>query len=82
MKNIITMLCALFFMMSAGSVFAQGQTWDENIWSIVKADPNAPTKVEPTDWVAPEPIVRFYNIGTGVTVYPNVRPHPTTNTTQ
>ena len=82
MKNIVTMLCALFFVLSAESSLIQGQTWDENIWSIVKIDPNAPTKVESPNWEPADQTPRFYNIGTGVTVFPNFRPHPTTNTTQ
>jgi len=82
MKILTTMICAIILALSAGNLFAQENSWDDNIWSIVEVDPNAPTIEEKIDWVAPEPIVRYFNLGGGATVYPNFRPLPTTNTTQ
>jgi hypothetical protein len=84
MKNLTPMFLALFIIVGAGSsaLFAQGNANDENIWSIVKIDPNEPEKIESPNWVPVEPIVRYYNLGDGITVFPNFRPKPTTNTTQ
>jgi hypothetical protein len=82
MKNLATILFALILLTSAGNLFAQGASGDEAIWSVVKLDPNGPTKAGITNWVPAEQIVKYYNLGDGITVFPNFRPRPTTNTTQ
>ncbi len=82
MKNITTLFFTLLMLTSTGSLFAQGASWDDNIWSIVKIDATTPTKVESPNWVPAPQIVKYYNFGEGITVFPNFRPHPTTNSTQ
>ncbi len=82
MKNLTTLFFALFLLASAGSLFAQGALGDDRIWSIVDIDLKAPAKQEVPVWVPADPIVRYFNLGDGVTVFPNFRPKPTTNTTQ
>ncbi|MGB5286899.1 MAG: hypothetical protein WBN42_00275, partial [Ignavibacteriaceae bacterium] len=83
MKNLTTMFLAFFLIISAGSaLLAQGNVSDENIWSVVRLDPNAPQKVEgQSNWVPADQITRYFNFGSGVTVGPNVRVKPG-NTTQ
>ena len=81
MKNLTTLFLALLIVFIAGgTLFAQAG--DENIWSIVKIDPNEPEKIELPTWVPAEPVVRYFDLGDGVTVFPNFRPKPTTNSTQ
>ena len=85
MKNLTLLFFALFIIIGAGSytLFAQGTVGDERAWSRIVVDPNGPVKVQPDpNWVPADPITRFYNFGDGITVFPNFRPHPTTNTTQ
>jgi hypothetical protein len=82
MKNLTTMFFALILMTSAESLFAQGAFGDERIWSIVALDNSAPVKVEPPNWVPADPITKYLNLGDGITIYPNFRPKPTTNTAQ
>ncbi|MDH3268359.1 MAG: glycoside hydrolase, partial [Ignavibacteria bacterium] len=82
MNKLTTLFLTIILLMCAGNIFAQGQSWDGNIWSIVNIDPNGPIKAESPNWVPAEQTPRFYDLGRGVTVYPNFRPHPTTNTTQ
>ncbi len=82
MKNLTTLFFALIMLTSTGNLFAQGALADDAIWSIVNIDPNAPTKMQNPDWQPAEPIVRYFNFGDGITVFPNFRPRPTTNTTQ
>ena len=78
----ILFFALLIFMGIDSTLFAQGTLNNENVWSIVKADPNGSTKVEMPKWTPAPQIPRFYNIGDGITVDPNFRPHPTTNSTQ
>jgi hypothetical protein len=82
MKNLATILFAIILLTSAGNLFAQGASGDEAIWSVVKLDPNGPSKAGITNWEPAEQIVKYYNLGDGITVFPNFRPRPTTNTTQ
>jgi hypothetical protein len=84
MKNLLTMFLALCIITGAGSsLFAQETLGEEAIWSVMQIDPSAPNKIDlPNNWVPAEPISRFYDMGTGITVGPNIRPKPGTNTTQ
>ncbi|MBK9097715.1 MAG: exo-alpha-sialidase [bacterium] len=82
MKKLTTLFFAFLIVTSAGNLFAQGTSWDDAIWSIVHIDPNAPPKVQNPDWQPAEPVIRYFDLGDGVTVFPNFRPKPTTNTTQ
>ena len=82
MKKLTTLFFALLILTSAGNLFAQGTSLDDAIWSIVHIDPNAPAKVQNPDWQPADPVIRYFNLGDGVTVFPNFRPKPTTNTTQ
>ncbi|NWG28155.1 MAG: T9SS type A sorting domain-containing protein [Ignavibacteriaceae bacterium] len=83
MKNLTTLFFALLMLTSTGSLFAQGVSGDEAIWSVPQIDRNSPNKIElPNDWVPADPIIKYYDLGTGITVSPNFRPKPGTNTTQ
>ncbi len=82
MKKLTLIFLVFILFVGTGNLYPQMTSEDENIWSIVKRDPAAPTKVETPEWIPAEQIVRFYNFGDGITVFPNFRPHPTTNSTQ
>jgi hypothetical protein len=83
MKNLTTMFFALLMLTSSGSLFAQGALGDEAIWSVPRIDHTAPNKIElPNNWVPADPIISYFDLGTGITVGPNFRPKPGSNTTQ
>jgi hypothetical protein len=81
MKN-ITMFFALLILTGTGYLFAQGSGFDDRAWSRISTDSERPVKVEVPIWTPAPQVPRYYNLGDGITVYPNFRPHPTTNTTQ
>ena len=63
--------------------FAQVSEDQDNIWSVVKLNPliEKEPKTE-NNWVPAEQIPKFFSLASGITVGPNFRPKPTTNTTQ
>jgi hypothetical protein len=65
------------------SSIAQVSEDQNKIWSRVKLEPLKVKEVKTeNNWVPAEQVPKFYDIGMGITVFPNFRPHPTTNSTQ
>ena len=65
------------------SNFSIAQTDEDLIWSVAKVDPNkTQEKLPDYYWVPAEQISRFFDFAAGVTVEPNFRVHPTSNSTQ
>mgnify|MGYP000026492615 FL=1 len=88
MKRIFATFFFVVFLfgLNMGSAFAQDVTGnDSRIWSKVQIDRNAPaiTNESQYRWIPVDPKYQYYRIGnTEVTVSPNYRVRPTTNTTQ
>jgi len=83
MKNVTTLLLAIT--LTAGfcfTVLAQGDVSNPDVWSVVQVDPEVIIEQEKTDWTPVDPLTRFLNLGSGITVGPNIRVLPGSNTTQ
>jgi len=65
------------------SILSQVGDGSDLIWSIVNLDPNKKIEVkQEINWSPAEQVERIYDFLESITVSPNFRPHPTTNTTQ
>ena len=82
--KIFTILFLLVFILLGSTEFNYAQKVDlEKKWSVVSVEPNTLKKAKNKfDWTPVNPEIKFYNVLNGATVYPNFRPHPTTNSTQ
>jgi hypothetical protein len=82
-SNTILFIVAILFSINSNFLIAQTGTDSNKIWSIVKvSQSNVKENKVNNYWIPAEQIPRFFNIGDGVTVYPNFRPHAATNSTQ
>jgi len=85
-KKFTDQLCLilfLLFLLSDLPVFGQQTTDDELIWSVFKPNQTSFTKTKSnSNWVPAEQTNRFYKIGPGLIVEPNLRPYPTTDSDQ
>lgn len=87
MNKMLQLLFLVSFMgLISFSSFAQDEgAEDENIWSRIKTDPASANNLINPDYqyIAPKQVPMVYSLeNTEVTVSPNFRPKPTTNTTQ
>lgn len=86
MRKLTTVLFTLFFLFSVFSIssLAQAGSDEDKIWSKISVDPTTFGTGDPNyKWDAPAPETKYYFFGgSGITVNPNFRPLPTTNTTQ
>ena len=88
MKSILStfFFVLALFGLNMNVAFAQDVTGNDSpIWSKVQIDRNAPAVTNESQyrWIPVEPKYQYYRIGnTEVTVSPNYRVRPTTNTTQ
>jgi hypothetical protein len=67
------------------SSFAQEGSEEDPVWSVVQTDPTTAGNYDPNyKWDQPIQEIKylFPQGGSGITVYPNFRPHPGANTTQ
>src|SRR3972149_7786329 len=86
MKKNLLSFAALFLITTNICILpslAQTGNKDDKIWSVVKIDPNLFKEAKSDNsWIPAAQVDKFLNLMDGITVGPNFRPKPTTNTTQ
>ncbi|MDX1373152.1 MAG: hypothetical protein R3321_11810, partial [Nitrososphaeraceae archaeon] len=81
--NILFWALLLSFSFTALNVFAQQGPADDRMWSRINVDQTPREPLDPNYKWDPAPYEqKFYNFGGGITVEPNFRPFPGSNTTQ
>jgi hypothetical protein len=86
MKNYLTIFFSITLVLNmlVFIAYAQDNIIDEKKWTRIEIDPNKTTPVDPGyKWDNRPHEVRYYDFdGSGITVNPNFRPWPGSNTTQ
>ena len=81
-KHYILLVVIIFSLLYSTISIAQTES-DENIWSVVKVNPNITKTILPKNyWTPAEQVAMFIPLLDGITVSPNFRLKPGSNTTQ
>ena len=76
-------MIVIFSILSLSNTFAQSDKESQEIWSVAKVNPDFKKEIQPDNgWVPADQVSTFFYFPDVITVGPNFRLKPATNTTQ